>query len=65
MAIFTGMMILIDYPRCYILQYNFAMKQSDMSEGITLSFGGGLVWPITLPGMLILYDMNKNNFCTW
>jgi len=24
---------------------------------------GGLIWPITIPGMLVLYDEKENRFC--
>ena len=60
-TLITAGFILNDYSDC------FRMRWTNLTPGaIGAGFGsifGGLIWPITVPGMMVLYDEKENRFC--
>ena len=60
-AIVIGVVIITDYTDCYKLKGNIRHAQS-VDAGFSMILGG-LIWPITLPGMLALYDDREDHYC--
>ena len=60
-AIIIGVVIITDYADCYKLSGNIRYAQS-VGAGFSMIIGG-LVWPITLPGMLALYNEREDHYC--
>lgn len=54
-------LILTDYSDCHKMRWS-NLTPHGPAAGIT-SFLGGVFWPITLPGMLVLYNEKENHFC--
>ncbi|KKM05711.1 hypothetical protein LCGC14_1751200 [marine sediment metagenome] len=60
-ALVTASFILNDYSDCYKMSWP-NLTAGAMGAGYFSVFGG-LLWPISLPGMLVLYDEKENRFC--
>lgn len=60
-ALVTAGLILNDYSDCFRMRWS-SLTPDAMGAGFGSVFGG-LLWPISLPGMLILYDEKENRFC--
>lgn len=60
-ALIVAGLILNDYSDCYRMRWS-SLTPGAVGAG-TSSIFGGLLWPITLPGMLVLYNEKENRFC--
>ena len=60
-ALVVAGLILNDYSDCYRMRWS-NLTPSALGAGMTSLFGG-FFWPITLPGMLVLYNEKENRFC--
>lgn len=61
MALITAALILNDYSDCYRMRWSNSTP--DATGAGMASLFGGLLWPVMLPGMLVLYDEKENRFC--
>lgn len=53
---------LADYPDCFRLQHpDWPMTRGFLVGGESLFIGA--LWPITLPGMIAIYESNDELFC--
>lgn len=60
-ALIVAGLILNSYSDCHRMRWP-NLTPSAPSAGMTSLFGGAS-WPITLPGMLVLYNEKENRFC--
>lgn len=60
-ALITAGFILNDYSDCFRMRWT-NLTPAAMGAGFESVFGG-LIWPITVPGMIVLYDEKENRFC--
>ncbi len=60
-ALTVAGLVLNDYSDCHRMRWTHSTPSAP-GAGFGSIFGG-LIWPITLPGMLVLYDEKENRFC--
>ena len=61
MIIMTTGLVLADYEDCFVAD-TMAKAPSALGGNIK-AVSTGIFWPLTLPGMIVMYDTNDNNFC--
>ena len=59
MAVITGGLILNDYSACY--RWSFGEPSAMGGSGLMLI--GGMLWPLTMTSMLVLYEEKDGRFC--